>query len=79
MPNNVQLNVYQINQAPVNAGGLQSLRIGFPAAGVIIRDTSVSSTRNIAPGISVYTVLQTPDGTQYYVQELFAAVATLLG
>lgn len=81
MANNIQVNVYQINQKPVNVAGQLSQRIGFPTAGTIIRDCSGTSNaaRSLTNGFNVYSLIQGADGTLYYIQETFAQLAALMG
>lgn len=80
MANNFQVNVYQINQKPYNVGGVLSQRMGFPTAGIIIRDCSGSiPSRSLSNGFNVYSLIQGSDGTLYYIGETFAALATLIG
>jgi hypothetical protein len=84
MANNFQVNVYFINQGPYPPGygtstGTGSIRIGFPTAGVSIKDVSGSPQRG-ATGYSLYCLITTiADGQLYYVTETFAQIATLIG
>lgn len=74
--NLVALNVYQINQT-VGFGSASSQRIAFPTAGVLVRDTSGSPTRSLSTGFNVYSALQLPNGSQYYVTETQSAIVSL--
>ena len=78
MPTNlVSLNVYQINQK-VGVGTAISQRIAFPTQGVLVRDTSGSTTRSLSTGYNVYSALEMPNGAQFYVQETISAVISLM-
>jgi len=73
--NLVALNVYQIN-SKVGVGTAISQRFAFPTQNVLVRDTIDSSTRDLSTGYNVYSALQTPDGTLYYVRETQSQVIT---
>ena len=73
--NLVALNVYQIN-SKVGVGTAISQRLAFPTQGVLVRDTIDSSNRSLSTGFNVYSALQLPDGTLYYVRETAAQVVT---
>jgi hypothetical protein len=75
--NLVALNVYQINSSPVNVGGVLSKRIAFPTQGVLVQDCSTSPARSLSTGFNVYSTLQTPNGTLFYVTETTSAIVTL--
>jgi hypothetical protein len=85
MANVAFFNVYQINQSFLPRD--QSQRIGFPTTGVvIISDCSGSPQRSLASGYNVYGVITVPSpaaadsgGTDYYVQETVAQIATIFG
>lgn len=85
MANLVFFNVYQINQTPLARD--QSQRIGFPTAGLcIVTDCSASPTRSLPSNYNVYGVITIPSpaaadsgGTDYYVQETVAQIATAFG
>lgn len=74
--NLVALNVYQINQK-VGFGTTSSQRIAFPTQGIIVRDTSGSPTRSLSTGVNVYSALELPNGSQYYVTESQATIVSL--
>lgn len=76
MANVFAVNVYQINQKAVQDFG--SLRIAFPTTGVLLRDCSGSATRSVGSN-SVYGIVQTSDGNQYYVRETIAQLITAVG
>jgi hypothetical protein len=73
MANFVSVNVYQINQTPLTA--VQA--IGFPTTGLLLRDCSSSPTKVLPTG-TVNSVIQTPNGSQYYCSQTLAALITLL-
>lgn len=71
--NLVTLNVYQINQqAPLATP--QS--IAFPTQGVLVRSCANSETGTLSTGVRVYSSLQLPNGSQYYVVETVAQVVS---
>jgi hypothetical protein len=74
--NVVPLIPYQINQrAPIPLA--QTTVIAFPSQGVLLRDTSNSSTRSLSTGVNVYSAVQTADGTLYYVSNTASSLVTL--
>lgn len=76
----VPLNVYQINSKPGFGATTpaSSIRIGMPTnGGFLINDTINSPTRSLSTGFNVYSNLQSPTGTLYYVQETSAEVIAL--
>jgi len=84
MANNFQVNVYQIDAGVLARD--QSIRMGFPSAGVIIQDCINSTTRSLSSGYNVYSFILVPDqglpgngGKKYYIQETFSSLATLVG
>lgn len=74
--NLVALNVYQINQK-VGVGTAISDRIAFPTQGVLVRDITDSPTRSLSTGYNVYSALEMPNGSQFYVRETQSAVISL--
>jgi hypothetical protein len=74
--NLVNLSVYQINQK-VGVGGLTAQFFAFPTQGFLIQDTTNSPTRSLATGYNVYSCLQSPSGTLYYVRETASQIVTL--
>ena len=84
MANLAFFNVYQINQSFLPRD--QSQRIGFPTQGCIVSDCSASPQRSLASGYNVYGVITIPSpaaadsgGTDYYVGETVAQIATIFG
>lgn len=75
--NLVPLNVYQINQRPINVGGVKSKRIAFPTQGFLVEDCTGSPTRDLDTGFNVYSSLQAPNGTLYYVTETQSQITSL--
>lgn len=86
MANIFPVNVYQINQRLVD-GSVQSIRYGFPSTGVTILDVSNSPRRSLASGYNVYGLILVAGNSaaassapnEYYVQETFAQLITLIG
>ncbi len=74
--NLVAFNVYQINQTAGFGGSAASQRFAFPTQGFLIRDTIGSTNRSLSTGYNVYSALQAPDGTLYYVTETISTVIT---
>lgn len=77
MANVFAVNVYQINQQVLPRN--QSQRIAFPTTGVLLRSCIDSPQRSLSSGYNVYGVIQTEDGSQYYVGETIAQLVTLVG
>jgi hypothetical protein len=76
MANQIAVNVYQINQNVLQRD--QSMRFGFPSAGISLQDVTGSPTRSLSSGYNVYGLITTvADGKQYYVGETLAALVTL--
>ena len=74
--NLVRLCTYQINQK-VGVNGQTAQFFAFPTEGFIIADCTGSPTRSLSTGYNVYSALQAPDGTKYYVTETVSAIVTL--
>ena len=74
--NLVTLGVYQIN-SKVGVGGETAQFISFPTSGFLVKNTTTSPTRSLSTGYSVYSALQAPDGTKYYVRETQAQIVSL--
>ena len=75
--NLVALNVYQINQRPVNVGGVLSKRVAFPTQGVLVEYCTASPARSLSTGYNVYSSIQMPSGALFYVTETQSAIISL--
>lgn len=73
--NLVSLCVYQINQK-VGVSGATAQFFAFPTQGFLVQDTTGSPTRSLSTGYNVYSTLQSPTGTLYYVRETAAQIVT---
>ncbi len=73
--NLVSLCVYQINQK-VGVNGTTAGFFAFPTQGFMVQDTINSPTRSLNTGYNVYSALQSPTGTLYYVRETQAQIVT---
>lgn len=77
MANVFSVNVYQINQNNVLPRD-QSVRLGFPGTGVLIRSCIDSTARSLSSGYNVYGVIQLiATGDLYYTAETQAQLITL--
>lgn len=74
--NLVQLCAYQINQK-VGVNGATACFFAFPTQGYTIQNTTDSPQRSLNTGYNVYSKLQAPDGTLYYVRETVAQIVSL--
>ncbi|HEX2682416.1 MAG TPA: hypothetical protein VHL77_00690 [Ferruginibacter sp.] len=84
MANLFSVNVYQIDGQVLARD--QSIRMGFATTGVQIQDCISSPTRSLSSGYNVYSLILVPDqglpgngGKKFYIQETYAALATLIG
>lgn len=85
MANVFFVNVYQIDARVLDRDSPK--KIGFPTAGlVIIEDCSNSPQRSLSSGYNVYSLIRVPSsaaanstGTEYYVAETVAQLATIMG
>ncbi len=77
MANNIQVNVYQINNTVMPRDNPKN--IIFPTAGFgTAQDISGSPTRSLSSGYNVYGLIVN-QGNFYYVAETAAQIVTLIG
>lgn len=75
--NLVPLDVYQINGRPPGFGEVASKNFAFPTQGFLVQDCTNSPTRSLSTGYDVYSALQAPDGTLYYVRQTVSQIVSL--
>jgi len=73
--NLVNLCVYQINQK-IGFNGQTADFLAFPTQGFLVQNTINSPTRSLTTGYNVYSALQSPNGTLYYVRETISQVVS---
>lgn len=73
--NLVNLCVYQINQK-VGVNGTTADFFAFPTQGFLIQNVLNSPTRSLPTGYNVYSALQSPTGTLYYVRETVSQIVS---